>query len=220
MKAAVLYSGGKDSNLALELAVESGLNVSPLVSVKPKADDSYMFHKPCIDLTSLQAEALGIELIKKDVSGLKEQEVIELKNILSGLDVDAVVSGAVESSYQKTRIDSIASELSLESVTPLWGMKPEEIMEAVIQDYSAMIVAVAAEGLTREWLGRLIDRYCFEELVELNRRHGIHLAGEGGEYETLVLDGPLFKKRIKVGGFQTVWDGLRGHLTDVKAFLS
>jgi ABC transporter with metal-binding/Fe-S-binding domain ATP-binding protein len=219
MKAAVLFSGGKDSNLALQKAVESGVEVGCLVNLKPAADDSFMFHKPCVDLTPLQAGRMGYRIISSEVSGVKEREVDEMKTVLSALDVDAVVSGAVESQYQKSRVDRVAGELGLKSIAPLWHMDGRRILDELLErEFKVMFVGVAAEGLGRGWLGRIITQETVDELMELNRRYSIHLAGEGGEYETLVLDGPLFKSGIKVSSYEIVWDGVSGYIKNVKVF--
>ena len=161
---------------------------------------------------------MGYRLVSTAVSGVKEREVDELRDVLSGLDVDAVVSGAVESQYQKSRVDGVAGELGLESVAPLWRMDAMDLLRELLdREFKVMVVGVAAEGLGREWLGRVIDREAVEELGELNRKHSIHPAGEGGEYETFVLDGPLFKRGITVEGYGVVWEGLSGYLADMEA---
>ncbi|MDD5111699.1 MAG: TIGR00289 family protein, partial [Candidatus Altiarchaeota archaeon] len=94
MKVAVLFSGGKDSNYALYWALNQGFEVSHLVAIIPKRDDSYMFHLPCIGYAKLQAESIGIPIIQREVSGIKEKEVSELEGLLAKLDVDGIVSGA------------------------------------------------------------------------------------------------------------------------------
>jgi len=97
MKLAVLYSGGKDSNLALQKALEKGHDISCLITMKSRNPDSYMFHYPNIHLTDLIAKALEIPLRKAPTSGIKEEELDDLKKLLASLDVDGVVSGAIQS---------------------------------------------------------------------------------------------------------------------------
>ncbi|MBM3309366.1 MAG: TIGR00289 family protein [Candidatus Altiarchaeales archaeon] len=197
MKLAVLFSGGKDSNYALYWALNQGFEVKYLVSVIPERDDSYMFHKPCIEHVRMQAKAIGIPLIQENVSGVKEKEVRELEDILASLHVDGIVSGAVASEYQKTRIDSICEKLGLKSYAPLWGVNQEKVLEDIINaGFEVIIVGIAAEGLSEKWLGRKINHESLQELKKISEKHGIHLAGEGGEYETYVTNGPTFKKKI------------------------
>ena len=219
---AALISGGKDSIFAVHKAVESGMDVFCLIAMYPKRDDSYMFHHPNIELTSLQAETMGIKLIKKETDAEKEEELSDLEDVLSVVaeDVDAVVTGAFFSNYQKERIDKICAKLGLESTAPLWQKDAEKtITEMVESGFKIIITKVAAEGLGEEWLGREIDRNAIDELVELNRKHKISIVGEGGEFETLVLDSPMFDKRIEIVSAKKNMDGLVGTYLIDKAVL-
>lgn len=213
MNVAVLFSGGKDSTYALYLALNEGLNVKTLLSLNPLRDDSYMFHKPCIELTSLQASCIGIPIIEESVSGVKEKEVEELERVLAGLDVEGVVSGAVESQYQKTRIEKVCANLGLKSFSPLWHMNPSTLLSDILSaGFEVMVVGVAAQGLDHNWLGRIITGQEVKLLVDLEENLGVHICGEGGEYETLVVDGPIFTKKIKVKESRKTWDGQSGSL--------
>jgi len=210
---AVLISGGKDSALALYRAMKVGHKIKCLVTMIPQRPDSWMFHYPNIQLTKLFAEAAGFPLVKADASGVKEKELNSLKALLGTLDVEAVVSGAILSQYQKTRIDRVCEELGLISIAPLWQQDQFGLMAEIIElGFHVIITGVYAHGLDREWLGRLIDRKVLDDLVELNRKYGISIVGEGGEYETLVLDAPYFNKRIQILKARIVWEGSSGYL--------
>lgn len=199
MKVAVLFSGGKDSNFALYWALNQGFDVKHLVNILPQREDSFMFHKPCVKYTKLQAKSIGVPLTQKKVSGVKEDEVGELEKILSKLKVDGIVSGAVASEYQKTRIDSVCERLSLRAFAPLWGKNQEQLVGDIINaGFAVMMVGIAAEGLTEKWLGKILTLDDLAELKELKKKYGINFSGEGGEYETFVLNGPMYKKRIVV----------------------
>jgi len=201
MDLAVLFSGGKDSNYALYWALNQGFNVTTLVSVAPERDDSFMFHKPFIGLTGLQAESIGIPLFQERVSGVKEAEVAELERIVSRIRVDGLVSGALASEYQKTRIDSLCERLSLKSFSPLWHKSQARLLEDMINaGFEIMVVGVAAEGLDESWLGRTLSLEDVGELKRLEAKYGISVAGEGGEYESFVVDGPTYRRRILVEG--------------------
>lgn len=207
MEAAVLFSGGKDSTYSLFLAKKSGHNIKYLATIHSKNPDSFMYHTPNIGLTVLQSKALGISLVSKQSSGEKEKELHDLKVLLKDLNIEAVVSGAVASSYQKKRIEKICKELGLKSITPLWNKKPEELLEEMIKNkFKIIITAVAAQGFDKSWLGRRIDKKCLEELKDLNKKYAVHLTGEGGEFESLVLDCPLFKYKIKLTKSVKTWD--------------
>jgi diphthine-ammonia ligase len=199
MHVVALVTGGKDSVLALHRVRKMGYNIKFLATMIPKRADSWMFHFPNIHLTDYLSKAVGIPLVKAETSGIKERELKDLKELLASLDVDGVVSGAVSSRYQKERIERICKELGLESVTPLWHQEPLHLLKEIIdQRFQVIIVGVYAYGFDESWLGREINSATLEKLVSLHEKYGISLVGEGGEYETLVLDSPLFKKRIQI----------------------
>jgi arCOG00187 universal archaeal metal-binding-domain/4Fe-4S-binding-domain containing ABC transporter, ATP-binding protein len=215
MNAAVLFSGGKDSTMAAYSAIKEGHEVKYLVSVFSDNPASYMFHVANIHITELSAQAMGIPLIKKVTKGIKEEELEDLKNILIELKdkgIEAIYSGALFSVYQKSRIDALCEELGLKSCAPLWHRDPTEYLEEIIElGFEVIITSVAAEGLDESWLGRKIDKDSLDGIVKLNEKYKIHIGFEGGEAETLVLDGPLFNKRIKVLESENIWEGDSGY---------
>lgn len=209
MRVAVLFSGGKDSMFALHVALEQGWDVKYLVTMLPENEESWMFHHQCVELTKLQAEAIGIKQIIKKTSGEKEKELEDLIAALKEISgkIIAVVSGAVASRYQKDRIDVVCKEIGLNSISPLWGKKQLMLVEdEVAAGFEIVVSGVAAAGLDRKWLGRKLDADAIEDLKSLNEKFNINPAGEGGEYETFVLDGPIFKKRIELGDVKKIWD--------------
>ncbi|MFO7991015.1 MAG: diphthine--ammonia ligase [Thermoplasmata archaeon] len=208
---AALCSGGKDSTLAIWLAERDGLSVDHLITMAPERDDSYMFHHPNTHLMPEIAQSMDKKLTTITTKGEKEGELNDLKNGLMKLDVDGVVSGAVASNYQKTRIDDLCSELDLESVSPLWNMEQKSIIELLIElGFETIIVAVAAYGLDESWLGKHIDRTRLKELEGLEDKYKINVAGEGGEYESFTLNCPSYKWGFKVAEAEKKWDGHRG----------
>ncbi|WP_299526246.1 TIGR00289 family protein [uncultured Methanobrevibacter sp.] len=202
MNVAVLFSGGKDSTMALYNALESGENVKYLLSMKSINDESYMFHVPNIHITDLLAEALEIPIITVETQGIKEEELEDLKKAfekLKKLNVEAVYTGALYSTYQKSRIEKLGDEVGLKIVSPYWHVDELEYMKKILSlGFEVIISGVSAYGLDESWLGRKIDDKAIDELVEINKKIGINLAFEGGEAETLAIDGPIFKKRIKI----------------------
>lgn len=220
MRVAALVTGGKDSALALHRARLQGHRIDHLVAMVPQKADSWMFHSPNILLTDLFAEAVGIPLVKAGTSGEKEAEVADLKQALDQLSIDAVVSGAIFSRYQKERVDRVCKELGIEHVAPLWQENPLSILNEILElEMKVIIVGAYAHGFTRDWLGREIDENAVSDLVELNRRFEVSTVGEGGEYETLVLDAPFFSKRIKLIDTEQIWQGVSGYLLVRKAVL-
>ena len=220
MNVAALITGGKDSALALYRALKQGYKVKYLVAMFPEREDSWMFHYPNIHMTEFFAEAAEIPLIKGKTAGIKEKEVEDLKNLLAGLDVEGVVSGAVASKYQKARIDDICKRLGLKPIAPLWGENPEKLLKELLEnDFEVIIVGVYALGFSQEWLGRKINEETVQELLKLREKYGISLIGEGGEYESLVLDAPYFKRKIQILETEKVWRENQGYLLVKKARL-
>jgi len=221
MRVAVLVTGGKDSALALYRALKQDFEVKHLVTMIPQREDSWMFHSVNIHLTDLFAEAVGIPLVKSETTGIKEMELKDLKELLATLDIEGVVSGAILSNYQKERIDRICRELGLESIAPLWHENPMNLLKEMISlDFEAIIVGVYAYGFDESWLGKGIDSATISDLARLNTEYQVSLVGEGGEYETLVLDASFFTKRIRLLEVEKVWEDYRGHLLVKKADLA
>lgn len=222
MKLAALVSGGKDSLCAMYLMHKQGHEIAYIISVSPENPESYMFHYPNTWISEKQAEAMDIPLIKISTKGEKEKELIDLENALSKIkdEIDGVVSGALASEYQKSRIDNVCKKLALKNLAPLWHINPEKYWNGLLDDnFKVMITAVAAQGLDKSWLGRIIDRKSLQELKNLSEKHKFHFSGEGGEFETLVLDMPLFKKRIKVADSEIIWESDSGRLVIKKVTL-
>lgn len=206
MRVAALVSGGKDSILALHTAQCTGWDVTHVVMVKPRAHDSWMFHVPNTDLGPLVAGALGLPLVAVETAGEKECEVADLEAALRQLPIDGFVSGALASEYQRTRLEGVGHRLGLKSFTPLWHKDPQAVLDTVgAPTWDVRFAAVAAEGLDERWLGRRLDPDASRELAALRARHGVHPAGEGGEFETLVLDAPCYQKRIEVARASVDW---------------
>ncbi|MEM3164381.1 MAG: TIGR00289 family protein, partial [Halobacteria archaeon] len=216
MRLAALVSGGKDSSWCLWKASQQGHTVACLVSLRPENPDSYMFQSQNVHLTDLFAEACGLPLIVERTPGEKERELEDLRRALARAKergCEGVVAGAVASRYQKERVETLCRGLGLALVAPLWGADPLPMLREVARDpWHVLFVHVAALGLGPEWLGRRLDDAAVGELLRLRSRHGLHVSGEGGEYETLVLDAPFFRKRIEILRAERSWKGDRGTL--------
>jgi len=220
MRVAVLATGGKDSTLALYKVMKTGYDVACLVSMVPLREDSWMFHYLNMHLINLFAEAVGLPLVKGETSGVKEAEVEDLKNIVARLDIEGLVCGAIASTYQKTRIEQICRQLNITCIMPLWQQDPQKILKEILDlNFEVIITGVYAYGFSKDWLGKKIDAETVEALADLNRRFGVSMVGEGGEYETLVLDAPFFIKKLRIIEAETVWKGQSGHLLIKKAVL-
>ncbi|RLF12024.1 MAG: diphthine--ammonia ligase [Thermoprotei archaeon] len=208
MTATCLWSGGKDSAYACYLAMKSGVKISCITTFYPQDPESMLFHVPNVRWTSLQVQALGLPHIL--VSTPKGEELEQMRRVLEDLKerygVKTVVSGVMASKYQRDLLRRVCEELSLDLITPLWGRDPIGILESVIKEgFKAIVIGVYAEGLTAKWLGRLIDYDMLNDLKKLVEKWKIHACGEGGEYETFVLDTPFFKKRVEILDYEVLW---------------
>ena len=220
MKVAALFSGGKDSVFAIYIAKQWGWDISHLVTIHPKKQDSWMFHSVNIHLTEKLAEAIGIPLIKRQTKGEKEEELKDLKEILKNLNIDGVISGAIASEYQRTRIEKICHELEIKSFAPIWHKNQELILrEQINAGFKIIIVGVFAYGFDETWLGKTIDGKTIDAIMQLRKKYAINTAGEGGEFETLTIDGPIFKRKLVLDETSKEWKRDSGILRVNKAHL-
>ena len=217
MRVAILFSGGKDSTFALWYALMQGWDVHTLVTIFPESNESWMFHYPAIKWTKLQAQVIGIPHTTISTIGEKERELEDLNAGLGKLQkssgIDAIVSGAVASEYQKTRIDNICEALGLKSFAPLWHKNQEQLVREQIESgFEYIMTACSAMGLDASWLGKKIGESELAELMNLNRRFGLNVAFEGGEAETFVTGAPCFRRRLSIVRSTPHWRGESGYL--------
>ncbi len=219
MKLGILCSGGKDSLFAAYKASKEH-ELACLITLKSKNPESYMFHIPNIHLVELQAQAMGLPLVFLETEGVKEEELKDLKEAIEiakeKYRIEGIVSGAIKSQYQKERVDAICKELKLESIAPLWQINEEMYITELIKNFNVIIVGIAADGLKKEMLGTRIGLTFLDRMRSLN----VSPIGEGGEFESFVLECPLFKKKIKVEESEIKMDGeFSGHYLIKKAIL-
>lgn len=214
MRLGVLFSGGKDSAYALYKAMETE-DVVCLISVVSQNEASYMFHTSNIDVTSVQAEAMGLPLVQQSTDGVKEEELKDLRRVIEKAkemyNIEGVCTGAVESVYQAERIQRICNDLELWCFNPLWLKDQEELLQEIVENsFTVIISGIFAYPLDETWLGKVIDTQIIKKLVELKEKYKISPSGEGGEIETTVLDAPFFKKRIEIIDFEVQIDKYSG----------
>jgi asparagine synthase (glutamine-hydrolysing) len=210
MRVAVLYSGGKDSNLAAYHTLQAGHNIVALITAVPLRQDSWMFHHPNVEHAGIQAGCMGVRWERLAVSGEKEVEVQELQRqiipLKEKLGFEAICTGAIASRYQRERVVRLCGELGLAELSPLWGLQEESLLrELLFLGFEVYFSSVSAEGLGRDWLGSRLDEQRVQSLLRVKERYGINASGEGGEYETFVCDSPLFRRRIRVIEAEASW---------------
>jgi diphthine-ammonia ligase len=223
-KFAALFSGGKDSTFAIQRAMEQGRQVSVLVTLKSKNPASVMYHVPNIDFAKLQAKAIGIPQIFRLTEGVKEKDLADLKLALQEAvrkyKITGLVFGAVSSEQLRYKIESICADLGLKTAAPLWHLDPERYLtEMVREGFEIIIISCTGSGFTPNWLGRKLDLQAIQDLKQLHHKFGVHISGEGGEFKTIVVDGPIFKKRLEIKDAEKVWSGDSGFYIVKKAKL-
>ncbi|MCK4997368.1 diphthine--ammonia ligase [Candidatus Pacearchaeota archaeon] len=212
MKLGVLFSGGKDSALAAWLAKKDGYEISCLITIDSKNKESFMFHTPSISRVKEQAEKMDLPLIVVETEGEKEKELEDLERaILEAMKkykIEGVVTGAVESVYQATRVQKICNKLNIECFNPLWQRGQFDILQTLIDEkFEIIVVGVMAYPLDENFLGRKIDKKFIEEMEVLWNKYKINPAGEGGEFESFTINCPLFKSGLKVKSFEDFGEG-------------
>ncbi|MCD5425804.1 MAG: diphthine--ammonia ligase [Methanosarcinaceae archaeon] len=212
LKLGVLFSSGKDSNYAMYIMKNQNHSIECLITIESHNPHSYMLHTPNINLASLQAEALDIPLIIGTTQGEKEIELLDIKNAIAKakaqFNLEGIVTGAIHSNYQRERIEKICDELGLKVFSPLWNMNQyKEMKELLSLGFEFIFSSIAADGLNSSWVGRIIENEDVEKLLKLELTKGINIAGEGGEFESFVLDMPMYKKKIEIIDFEIVEKG-------------
>jgi len=174
-----------------------------------------MFHVPNIEVTGKQAEAIGLPLVRRKTKGEKERELEDLKKAIrvakANYGLEGIVTGAVKSVYQSTRVQRICKQLGLWCFNPLWLKDEIELLKEVVKDkYEVVISGVFAFPLDREFLGRRLDEVIIGKLERLKEEYGLSPAGEGGEIETTVTDAPFFKKRLEILDYDVCYKDYSG----------
>jgi ABC transporter with metal-binding/Fe-S-binding domain ATP-binding protein len=203
MNCGVLFSGGKDSAYAAYLAKKYRNNISCLISIISENPESYMFHTPSISKVRKQVEIMNIPVIIQKTKGQKEEELKDLEFVINKAKkeykIEAVVTGSIKSAYQASRVQKICDNLELECFNPLWQKDQFELLLDLIEDkFKIIITGVFAYPLDESWLGREINEEFIKEVTTLYEKYKINPAGEGGEFETFVLNCPLFSKELKI----------------------
>uniref|UniRef100_A0A0K0E1N4 Diphthine--ammonia ligase n=1 Tax=Strongyloides stercoralis TaxID=6248 RepID=A0A0K0E1N4_STRER len=226
MKVVGLVSGGKDSIYNLMKCVENKHEIVCLANLYPPTSgnheiDSHMFQSVGAEAIQYIGEAMNsIPLFRKVITGKpiskdleyepnENDEVEDLYLLMQAVvthypDIEAISVGAIKSTYQKNRVENVCKRMGLKMLAYLWDRDQTELLDDMIQDgVEAIIIKVASCGLTSRFLGQTL-RESREQLLQLKKKYDINVCGEGGEYETFVIDCPLFKKRININTCEAV----------------
>ncbi len=203
MKAVTLFSGGKDSFLSTMIAMEHGYDILYGITIIPD-EYSMMFHYPNSGMSKYPASLLNFE-----IKYIGEKTFDEYIKSING--VDAIITGAIASDYQKTRIEKLVYNKKTIVFSPLWRKKQEYIIEELLlRNIKAMIISVSAEGFGKDDLGKTINYDYFNHLKEIYKKYRINIAGEGGEYESFVYG--INKNEINIKNKNIVWKNSGGYL--------
>lgn len=225
MKLGALFSGGKDSTFAIYRAKSEGHDISCLVTVFPKSEESHLLHHPNIGLTVLQAKAMNIPQI---TVGLDSDDArIEVDNLKKALKtakeqfgIEGVVHGGIRSAFQKNHFETICRSLNLDVIAPLWNVNESRYLHDLIQSgFQFIVTSVTAQGLDNSWLGKEMTIPDVEKLIVLSSKFGFNASFEGGEAETFVISCSLFSGHIKIIKSNKIWDGYRGRFEITEAVL-
>lgn len=219
MKVVALVSGGKDSTYNMMQCVKAGHEIVCLANLHPPPEtgelDSYMYQSVGAEAMEQYARCMQLPLLRGQIRGTpvntdydyspeEEDEVEDLHKLLAKVkeafpDVEGVSSGAIWSSYQKNRVENICTRLGMTSLAYLWERDQPTLLRDMISDsIQAVLIKVAVAGLDARHLGKTLQEM-EPILLALKDNLGINVCGEGGEYESLTLDCPLFRReRLEV----------------------
>tara|TARA_X000001036_G_scaffold260054_1_gene241797 strand:+ start:1584 stop:2327 length:744 start_codon:yes stop_codon:yes gene_type:complete len=229
VRVGILSSGGKDSAYSAWWAQMQGWEIVALITVGIKEKDSMMFQIPGTYISGFQSISMGVPWLPVKSNGVEEMEILELKESLQGkkdnyevfneiwpknivkpkeiiiydgkIEIDALVTGALRSDYQKTRIEMMCEEIGVKSFSPLWHKKSLSHMKSILNHgFEIKFISVSCEGLDASWLGKSLTEDELDKLIHLSNKYRFNLDGEGGEFETITVNGPHMNKRIICDG--------------------
>jgi len=195
MNVVVSWSGGKDSCFACHKAIQEGYQVTDLLVMMSDHSESN-FHMIRSDILDAQSQAIGIPILKWTTTcDTFEQDFKNALLKMKAKGVEGIVTGDVfdVALHEAGWLDRICKEVGLTPVRPLWHRGTQKILtEFINEGFKAILVRVKNDVLGIEWLGREINKKFFDDLIKVGT---VDPCGENGEFHTLVIDGPLFKKK-------------------------
>jgi diphthine-ammonia ligase len=196
--AGVLWTGGKDSSMALYEAERNGYRVRCLVTFAPPGRD-FLAHP--LGFIKMQAEALGLPHYVLPISAPFEAGYeTSLRELRDEFGIGCVVTGDIaEVGGNPNWIRARSRPVGMEVHTPLWGRDRDALLRQLLErGFKARFSCIKTPWLSESWLGRELDEAAIDELRAIRERSGLDLCGEEGEYHTLVVDGPRFRRGIEI----------------------
>jgi uncharacterized protein (TIGR00290 family) len=138
----------------------------------------------------------------------------EIRKALKKLKTDILVSGVMTTPEHIDYYQKICNPIQVKHYAPLWGKNPfTALVEMKQLGFQMFVIEVdVSMGSHKNWLGREIDDDVLHEIEKLESEQSMNPIGEFGEYHTLVLDCPLYKKRINILESETVWEKSKGYV--------
>jgi len=203
-RAFVSWSGGKDSCLAMFLAVKSGIEVSYLLNMAFEDNQYSRTHHLPLEVLELQAKALRIPLfVQTSTDSMYEENFLKAMIELKAMDIDKGIFGDIDIVQHRDWVERICKKGKIYPYLPLWGRNQVDVLKEFINTgFKAIVTIVRADVLGREWLGRIINEAFLEDIEKLNKNISVTICGEAGEYHTLVTDGPCFYSKIEIQDYE------------------
>jgi len=197
MKVLCSWSGGKESCLACYQAMQEGHEAASLLTMATTTGDYTRSHRLSRELVRAQSQAVGIPLYRRRASwNTYEREFTRALAFLKRKGIAGGVFGDLALDEHREWVERVCTEAGIVPLLPLWGMERTDLLRTFMAaGFEAIVVAVRNDIMDDHWLGRRIDGAFAEQMEE----RGIDVCGENGEYHTLVVDGPIFGKRIEIG---------------------
>lgn len=212
-KAIVLWSGGKDCNLALQLAKNKGYDITALVTFYSKSTEFRAHPKEWMDL---QSKSLGITHIMLEIGEpFAENYELQLQKLKDQLGISVAVSGDISEVHGSSNwITERTQAIGMKAFLPLWHKNRTEVMELLLQlNFEVVLTMVKKPWLDKQFAGKRMDRKLIEELKVLGEENGLDLCGEQGEYHTMVLNGPGYRSPISLNTFSIIQHEEMVHLS-------
>ena len=210
MRVVCLVSGGKDSILSLWLASHQ-FEVVEIITIRSSCSDSLLYYLPNNQYVSFIAEMVGIP--HRDIwvnSCDLEDEINTLKKALIESRTNAVITGGIRSDFQRSKFNRAALLANMKCFNPLWRISSNKLMSELINNkFRFIFSSVAGMGLGKDLLGEEITHEILASIIKKVPDLGVSITGEGGEYESFVLDAPFFPSKIEIIDSKIHWNEYR-----------
>lgn len=196
MKVFCSWSGGKESCLACYQAIQEGHEVASLLTMVTTTGNYTRSHRLSRELLIAQSQGLGIELHQRRASwNTYEKEFVRALTALKREGIEGGIFGDIDLNEHREWVERVCTKAGIVPLLPLWGMERKDLLRAFMAaGFEAIVVAVRNDIMDDHWLGKKID----EEFAGKMEQRGIDVCGENGEYHSLVIDGPIFNKRVAI----------------------